>query len=239
MDRNTKFDIIQSQTGACPKSDPAKMIVCIGIYSVFKGSVDHGGGVSMYIYILYTHTGVLYRSFHLHSHSRPVPSRFQIARPIALHAPLICNSLLSLGRGFGHVATELAQDLLLLLVRAVPHAHMQSRGGEGGEVMKKANDIRCLEYLTISPPALSRFRGERVRYSKKRMSLAFSSPHPNSTPDSAYVHVGSGKRQDEATAASSRMPVGEVGGEDGGVTGGVLAAVVHEAWQSEEASKEG
>ena len=35
------------------------------------------------------------------------------------------------------------------------------------------------------------------------------------------------------------MPVGEVGGEDGGVTGGVLAAVVHEAWQSEEAGQEG
>ena len=177
----------------------------------------------------------MWRSFHLHSHSRPVPSRFQIDRPIALHAPLICNSLLSLGRGFGHVATE------LLFVRAVPHAHMQSGGGggEGGEVMRKANDIRCLEYLTLSPPALSRFGGERVRYSKKRMSLAFSLPHPLSSPDSAYVHVRSGKRQDEATAASSRMPVGEVGGEDGGVTGGVLAAVVHEAWQSEEASKEG
>ena len=36
--------------GGCPKSDHAKMLVFIGIYSVFRGSVDHGGG-SIYIYI--------------------------------------------------------------------------------------------------------------------------------------------------------------------------------------------
>ena len=30
--------------GGCPKSDQAKMLVLIGIYSVFRGSVDHGGG---------------------------------------------------------------------------------------------------------------------------------------------------------------------------------------------------
>ena len=47
MDQNT----IQSEIGGCPKSDHAKMHVFIGIYSVFKGSVDHGGGVSKYLYI--------------------------------------------------------------------------------------------------------------------------------------------------------------------------------------------
>ena len=61
MDQNT----IQSETGGCPKSDHAKMHVSIGIYNVFRGSVDHGGGVSIYIYIqkdtyihiyIYTHS---------------------------------------------------------------------------------------------------------------------------------------------------------------------------------------
>ena len=47
MDQNT----IQSEIGGCPKSDHAKMHVFIGIYSVFRGSVDHGGRVSIYIYI--------------------------------------------------------------------------------------------------------------------------------------------------------------------------------------------
>ena len=41
---------MQSKIGGCPKSDHAKMLVCIGIYSVFRGSVDHGGGVPIYIY---------------------------------------------------------------------------------------------------------------------------------------------------------------------------------------------
>ena len=38
--------------GGCPKSDHAKMLVFVVIYSVFSGSVDHGrGGVRIYIYI--------------------------------------------------------------------------------------------------------------------------------------------------------------------------------------------
>ena len=41
---------IQSEIEGCPKSDHVKMFVFIGIYSVFKGSVDHGGG-SIYIYM--------------------------------------------------------------------------------------------------------------------------------------------------------------------------------------------
>ena len=128
-------------------------------------------------------------------------SRFEIARPLVLHVPLICHSQLSLGHGFGNVATELAQDLLLLLVRAVPQHLLQ---------LAAAGAVVCFfHYLTPLPP------------------------------DSAYVHVHSAKGHDEVTGASSRMPVGEVGGEDGGVTGGVLAAVVHEAWQSKEASQEG
>ena len=41
--------------GGCPKSDHAKMLVFIGIYSVFRGSVDHGGGcVSKCIHKPYT-----------------------------------------------------------------------------------------------------------------------------------------------------------------------------------------
>ena len=38
--------------GGCPKSDHAKMLVFITIYSVFRGSVDHWGGCPyIYIYI--------------------------------------------------------------------------------------------------------------------------------------------------------------------------------------------
>ena len=51
MAQNTKLDKIQSETGACPKSDLAKMLVLIGIYRVFRGSVDHGGGVSRCMYV--------------------------------------------------------------------------------------------------------------------------------------------------------------------------------------------
>ena len=48
MDQNT----IQSEIGGCPKSDHAKMHVFISIYSVFRGSVDHGGEcVHIYVYI--------------------------------------------------------------------------------------------------------------------------------------------------------------------------------------------
>ena len=43
MDQNTKYNKIQSELGACPKSDHAKMLGLIGIHSVFRGSVDHGG----------------------------------------------------------------------------------------------------------------------------------------------------------------------------------------------------
>ena len=59
MDR-TQFN--PKEIGGCPKSDHAQMLVFIGIYSVFRGSVDHGGGgVSIHIYIyiyvsIYIHT---------------------------------------------------------------------------------------------------------------------------------------------------------------------------------------
>ena len=46
--------------GGVSKSDHAKMLVFIGIYSVFRGSVDHGGGVSIYIYV-YTYFQELHK----------------------------------------------------------------------------------------------------------------------------------------------------------------------------------
>ena len=47
----SNFYKIQSENGECPKSDHAKTLVLISIYSVFRGLVDHGGGVSIYTYI--------------------------------------------------------------------------------------------------------------------------------------------------------------------------------------------
>ena len=51
MDQNS----IQSEFGGCPKSDHAKTHVFISIYSVFRGSVDHGvcRYIYIYIYIMY------------------------------------------------------------------------------------------------------------------------------------------------------------------------------------------
>ena len=50
MDQNAECNEIQTETEACPKSDHANMLVFMGIYSVFRGSVDHGGCVHIYIY---------------------------------------------------------------------------------------------------------------------------------------------------------------------------------------------
>ena len=63
MDQNAECNEIQTKTAACPKSDHANMLVSMGIYSVFRGSVHHGGYVHIYIY---TYTCFLYLDVYAH-----------------------------------------------------------------------------------------------------------------------------------------------------------------------------